>query len=248
MFHLPLAKGGGRRFKCLTDQYLPPYLFSGIFSQQQNPIEVHNEQQIEEKEWPTGIIALFLFLAVNGVGMGGLQTSHFFPWKSKHFGIQSSGFTLEAISQVGPTLVWERTRCFCSLWVFFFSVYCTFLGVTWLTPGWNLTGILVFFLFFVFLCIYFISHTQRNQRPRGEIRGQVDKLTFLYLLSCKRKISYPKSFTLHSKKHPTHRKMYLYMMKKAIYLWIYMYLFYRFASSGKPINLSFAFQVGFYLI
>lgn len=42
-----------------------------------------------------------MFESLDGVGMGGLKTSK----KSKHFGIQSSGFTLEAISQVGPTLV-----------------------------------------------------------------------------------------------------------------------------------------------
>lgn len=70
-----LVWGGGRCFKCLTDQYLPPYRFSGIFCKQQNLIEVYNEQQIYKKEKGGGVTRLFLFLAAVGVddegGKGG---------------------------------------------------------------------------------------------------------------------------------------------------------------------------------
>ena len=126
LFRLPLCEG---RRETLQVSDWPIFatlpLFRYLFLQQQNLIEIYNEQQIEEKERPTGIKQLFLFLALDGVGVGGLQTSHFFLWQSKHFGIQSSGFTLEAISQVGPTLVWERTSCFCSLRFFlFFDLLC----------------------------------------------------------------------------------------------------------------------------
>lgn len=82
------------------------------------------------------------------------------------------------------------------------------------------------FLFFVHFL--FISHTQRNQRPRGEIGGQVDKLTFLYLLSCKKIHFLSKIFYTAFQKTPhTQENVPLYDKKK-LYTYEYMYLFYCF--------------------
>lgn len=80
----------------------------------------------------------------------------------------------------------------------------------------------------------------------------MDKLTFLYLLSCKRKISYPSSFTLHSKKENTPHTgkcTFIWWKWKKLYTYEYICIYFTvFASSGKPIDFSFAFQVGFYFI
>lgn len=98
------------------------------------------------------------------------------------------------------------------------------------------------FLSFFFVHFVFISHTQRNQRPRGEIGGQVDKLTFLYLLSCIKINILSKIFYTAFQKTPhTQENVPLYDEKSYILMNICIY-FTVFASSGKPIDFSFDFH------
>lgn len=97
------------------------------------------------------------------------------------------------------------------------------------------------FLFFVHFL--FISHTQRNQRPRGEIGGQVDKLTFFYLLSCKKIHFLSKIFYTAFQKTPhTQENVPLYDKKKSYILMNICIYFTVFSFSGKPIDFSFVFH------
>lgn len=90
-----------------------------------------------------------------------------------------------------------------------------------------------------------------NQRRRGEIEGQVDELTFLYVLSCKRKNIYiyiPN--LLHSKKTPplTQENVPLYKNEKKLFTYENMGIYFTvLASSGKPIDVFlFLFLVWFW--
>lgn len=74
LFRLPLATGGGRRFTCLTDQYLPPYLLSGIFSHNKQNLVVDVDRAADFfKRNKTGFyIQLLLFVEiVRAGGRGG---------------------------------------------------------------------------------------------------------------------------------------------------------------------------------
>lgn len=110
-----------------------------------------------------------MFLALVGASVRELQT-HFFLYKSKLFEVQLFSFTLEAVSVIGPTLVWERTRCYCSLIYFFFSLLFFMCNIT---PAWNLTG---------FLFVAFFFHFSHSETQWGDW-GQVDKLTFIFFVA-----------------------------------------------------------------
>lgn len=133
------TRGGKRRFKCLTDQYLPP--------DNKTYMEFYNRPQIDKKkerrkrrsvykDWP------FLMAGCGWHVEGGRGGQSFwvfffvFLCVSVDFGMQLSGFTLEA---VGSTLVFEQTQWFLFIFFFFFFVYCVCFRSN-STPGWNLTG------------------------------------------------------------------------------------------------------------
>lgn len=76
-----------RRFKCLTDQYLPPYLYFWYFCfvfvtiQIFVEAEIYNEQHTENKRDLQGVFSYSCSYHWKGARVGGLQTSYVFPLK-----------------------------------------------------------------------------------------------------------------------------------------------------------------------
>lgn len=125
------------------------------------------------------MLQLFLFLSLEWGWCGRAANLSFLPLKVKTFwdsvvwfhpGGDTSGRSHPGLRKNKVFLFTEGCLSFS---IFFVLVYCVFRCN--ITPGWNLTGEFFFF-----------SHTQRNQRPRGEI-GQVDKLTFFICCLVKEK-------------------------------------------------------------
>lgn len=180
----PPWTGGGRCFKCLTDQYLPPYLFSGIFCNN----KTYSEQQIDKR--PRGVLQTIPCRRDRPANIGFLPLKVRTFWVSVvwfHPGGEKSGRSRPALRTNQVFLFTEVSLTVCGL-------LCVFRCNT--TPGWNLTG---FFLHFYF------SYPEKRETARGaegswgelggqaggqaggqvggQAGGQVDELTFLYLLS-----------------------------------------------------------------